>query len=62
LIIQDRTGLVKLDDAIVLPVKLQVADFILVIIVSYIITILSVQLPLRKLKSINAVELIRRNI
>lgn len=62
LVIQDRTGLVKLADSIVLPVKMQVADYILVIIVSYILTILSVQLPLKRLKSINAVELIRRNV
>ncbi len=62
LLIQDHTGLVKLADSIVLPVKMQVADFMVVIIVSYILTILSIQLPLRRLKSINAVELIRRNV
>lgn len=62
LIIQDRTGLVRMGGAIVLPVKMHLADFLLVIIVSYILTYLSVQLPLRKLKDINAVELIRRNV
>ncbi|MCD8480742.1 MAG: FtsX-like permease family protein [Candidatus Cloacimonetes bacterium] len=62
LVIQDRTGLVKLAGMIELPVKMELADFLLVIIVSYILTILSVQLPLQRLKDINAVELIRRNI
>lgn len=62
LYIQHSTGLVKLADDIVLPVKMQLADYIIVIIVSYVLTILSVQLPLRRLKSINAVELIRRNV
>ena len=60
--IQDRTGLVKLAGLIELPVKMELADFLLVIIVSYILTILSVQLPLQRLKDINAVELIRRNV
>ncbi len=62
LIIQDRTGLVRMGGAIVLPVKMQLADYLLVIIVSYVLTYLSVQLPLRKLRDINAVELIRRNV
>jgi len=62
LIIQDRTGLVRMGGAIVLPVKMQLADYFLVIFVSYLLTYLSVQLPLRKLRDINAVELIRRNV
>lgn len=61
LYIQDRTGLVKLDDAIVLPVQVQFGDYILVIAVSYLLTWLSVLLPLKRLNNINAVELIRRN-
>jgi ABC-type lipoprotein release transport system permease subunit len=56
LIIQDRTGLVRMGGAIVLPVKMQLADYFLVIFVSYLLTYLSVQLPLRKLRDINAVE------
>ncbi len=61
LLIQDSTGLVKLDAAIILPVKIQLTDYLLVIGVSYILTWLSVQMPLHYLKKINAVELIRRN-
>jgi lipoprotein-releasing system permease protein len=61
LLIQDQTGLVKLEDIIVLPVKIQLSDYLLVIAVSYILTWLSVLLPLQRLKKINAVELIRHN-
>ncbi len=61
LFIQDSTGLVKLDDSIVLPVQIQFGDYILVIAVSYLLTWLSVLLPLNRLNKINAVELIRRN-
>lgn len=66
LVIQDQFGIVKLSmgsgDAITLPVQMMLADYLLVIIVSYGLTILSVMLPLRRLKDINAVELIRRNV
>jgi lipoprotein-releasing system permease protein len=65
LLIQGHFGVVKLalggGDAIVLPVKMLLADYLLVIIVSYGLTILSVLLPLRRLREIDAVELIRRN-
>ncbi|MCK9556621.1 MAG: ABC transporter permease [Candidatus Cloacimonetes bacterium] len=61
LIIQDRTALVKLDQAIVLPVQIQISDYLLVIAVSYLLTWLSILLPLSRLSKINAVELIRRN-
>ncbi|MCB5253699.1 MAG: ABC transporter permease [Candidatus Cloacimonadaceae bacterium] len=61
LVIQDKTGLVKLDQAITLPVKMQLTDYLLVIAVSYLLTWLSVLFPLNNLKKINAVELIRRN-
>jgi lipoprotein-releasing system permease protein len=64
LLIQDRFGIIRLSlgaaDHIVLPVKLMLADYLSVIIVSYILTVLSVLLPLKRLKKINAVELIRR--
>ena len=61
LVIQHQTGLIKLDQAIILPVKMQLTDYLLVIAVSYLLTWLSVLLPLNNLKKINAVELIRRN-
>jgi lipoprotein-releasing system permease protein len=58
--IQDQTGLVKLDQAIVLPVQIQISDYLLVIAASYLLTWLSILLPLSRLNKINAVELIRR--
>lgn len=61
LVIQARTGLIKLDQSIILPVKMQLTDYLLVIVVSYLLTWLSVLVPLNNLKKINAVELIRRN-
>ncbi|MCB5261826.1 MAG: hypothetical protein M0Q16_10435, partial [Candidatus Cloacimonetes bacterium] len=61
LMIQAQTGLIKLDAAIILPVKMQLTDYLLVIAVSYLLTWLSVLFPLNSLKKINAVELIRRN-
>ncbi|MDI3503681.1 MAG: lipoprotein-releasing system permease protein [Candidatus Cloacimonadota bacterium] len=61
LLIQARTGLVRLGEAIILPVKLQLSDYLLVICISYLLTWLSILLPLQKLKKINAVELIRHN-
>lgn len=60
LYIQAKTGLVKLDQ-IVLPVKIQLSDYFLVIAVSYLLTWLSILLPLRQLNQIDAVALIRRN-
>lgn len=64
LVLQQQFGLIKLgmgdSGAIILPVKLQVPDYLLVIVVSYLLTILSVFLPLRRISRINAVELIRR--
>jgi len=61
LVLQSRFGIVKLDQAIILPVKMQLSDYILVMAVSYLLTWLSVLMPLHYLKNINAVELIRRN-
>jgi len=61
LILQDRFGIVKLDQAIILPVQMQLSDFLVVGGVSYLLTWLSVLMPLNYLKKINAVELIRRN-
>lgn len=60
LYIQDRNQIVKLDETIVLPVQIQLSDYILVIAVSYLLTWISILLPLKRLNKINAVELIRR--
>lgn len=63
---QHRFGLIQLPinggESIILPVKLSVADYLSVIIVSYVLTFISVILPLKRLKEINAVELIRRTV
>lgn len=60
--IQASTGLIKLSGHIVLPVHIQLLDFVIVITISYILTIISVQWPLKQLSEIDAVELIRRNV
>lgn len=60
--IQSHTGLIRLEGDIILPVKIQVADCVAVIILSYILTFLSILLPLRRLKEINPVALIRRMV
>lgn len=60
--IQASTGLIRLSGNIVLPVHIQFVDFVFVITISYILTIISVQWPLKELKEIDAVEMIRRNI
>lgn len=66
LILQQHSGLIKLsmgDGAgIVLPVKLQFTDYLLIVIVSYFLSVLSVLLPLKRLGRINAVELLRRAV
>ncbi|MCB5234266.1 MAG: ABC transporter permease [Candidatus Cloacimonetes bacterium] len=61
LFIQAKTGLVKLEDFMTLPVKIQFSDYLLVIAVSYLITWLSILLPLKQLSGIDAVKLIRKN-
>jgi lipoprotein-releasing system permease protein len=64
LFLQQRFGLVKLGmgDAglMVMPVRIMATDYAMVVLVSYAITMLSVLLPLRRLKRINPVELIRQ--
>jgi len=66
LLVQQHTGLIKLGmgdgAAMVLPVKLLIADYLLIIFVSYLLTVLSVLLPLGRIKHINAVQLIRRTV
>lgn len=61
LFIQAKTGLVKLEDFMTLPVKIQFGDYLLVVAVSYLITWLSILLPLKQLSGIDAVKLIRKN-
>ncbi len=63
--LQMHFDLVKLTisagDYISLPVDLQILDFILVIVVAYAISILSILFPLRQLHHIDTIKLLRRN-
>jgi len=43
-------------------VKFAFTDYLLITVVAYLITILSVLLPLKRLNKINAVELIKRAV
>jgi len=49
-------------EAIILPVKFLFTDYLLIVVVAYLITCLSVLLPLKRLNKINAVELIKRTV
>ena len=64
LLIQQQYGIISMDlgtaGLSALPVKFATSDYLMVIIFSYVVTFLSVILPLRKLKNINPVELIRQ--
>lgn len=64
LLLQKYTGLIRLPisdlEFITLPVQFQVTDYLLVIIISYTFTLLSVLFPLQRLKQIDAVALIRQ--
>jgi len=66
LLIQKFFGVIHLNmgdgSSIVLPVKLLLSDYLLITFVSYILTLLSVLLPLKRLNRIDAVQLIRRNV
>ncbi|HPM04090.1 MAG TPA: FtsX-like permease family protein [Candidatus Cloacimonas sp.] len=66
LLLQKGSGLIKLGmgdgSAITLPVQFQFVDYLLIVSVSYLLTLLSVLMPLRKIKTINAVELLRRAV
>ncbi len=66
LLVQQHSGLIKLGmgdgSGIVLPVKLMIPDYLLIVCVSYLLTVISVLLPLKRLGSINAVELLRRAV
>ncbi len=62
--LQLRFGIIRLDMGDIqpqaLPVRVFWQDYLLVVLASYGITILSVILPLRRLKNINVIELIRQ--
>ena len=64
MLLQEITGLVKLGmgdtGAITLPVKMMLMDYLLITVVAYLITVLSILVPLKRIGKINAVELIRR--
>lgn len=65
LLLQQRFGILRLDmgDALPqpLPVKFAALDYVAVIVAAYLVTLASVIFPLRRLKRINAIELIRQN-
>jgi lipoprotein-releasing system permease protein len=64
LLLQQRFGIISMDlgtaGSSALPVKFAATDYLMVIIFSYLVTFISVILPLRNLKNINPVELIRQ--
>ncbi len=64
LLCQKSFGIVQLPigeaETIVLPVRMEIVDYLMVIAVSALFTLGSVILPLRRLKKIDAVELIRQ--
>ncbi len=62
--LQSNYGFVKLaagDDFTVLPVKVLWQDYVVVVIASYTITFLSVLLPLRRLREVDPIALIRQH-
>ncbi len=64
LYLQSRYGWIKLaagEGMSVLPVKVLWQDYLIVVAASYLLTLLSVLLPLRKLKEVDPIALIRQN-
>lgn len=65
LLLQKNYELLKFNlqgsDYIALPVSMEVTDFLVVISLAYILSFLSTLFPLRQLRSINTIELIRQN-
>ena len=62
--LQQNYGFVKLatgDELTVLPVKVMWQDYLVVVIASYALTFLSVLLPLRKLREVDPIALIRQH-
>jgi lipoprotein-releasing system permease protein len=62
--LQGKYGFVKLaagEDFTVLPVKVMWQDYVVVVIASYALTFLSVLLPLRKLREVDPIALIRQH-
>lgn len=66
LFMQAKWGIVTLNTGAgiqsVLPVSIMWQDYVWVVLVSYLITVISVMLPLRRLRRIDAVELIRKTV
>ncbi|MFO8144677.1 MAG: FtsX-like permease family protein [Candidatus Syntrophosphaera sp.] len=64
LLIQNAYSVISLDMGAAgfmpLPVRFAALDYLVVILVSYLVTLISVIFPLKRLKRINAVELIRQ--
>lgn len=51
----------SLGDYIALPVSFELWDFVMVVSAAYLLSIISILFPLRQLKGINTIELIRQN-
>lgn len=64
LFLQTRTGMVKIGSGdgslVILPVKVLAADYLIVVLASYLLTLASVTLPLRRLRQIDPIALIRQ--
>ncbi|MDZ4120777.1 MAG: FtsX-like permease family protein, partial [Candidatus Cloacimonadaceae bacterium] len=66
LLVQREFGIIKLSagprDYIALPVLIQIPDFLLIILLAYGLSILSTLFPLRQLRQIETISLIRNNL
>ncbi|HPN41027.1 MAG TPA: ABC transporter permease [Candidatus Cloacimonadota bacterium] len=64
LILQTQTGMVKIGSGdgglVILPVKVMLTDYLIVVLASYLLTFVSVMLPLRRLRQIDPIALIRQ--
>ena len=64
--LQMSFGLIQLPisefESIGLPIKIELPDLLLVLIISYVLTLASTLIPLGRLKQINAVELLRQTV
>ncbi|HOH46831.1 MAG TPA: ABC transporter permease [Candidatus Cloacimonadota bacterium] len=64
--LQMSFGLIQLPvsefESIGLPIKIELPDLLLVLIISYALTLASTMIPLGRLKQINAVELLRQTV
>jgi len=64
LFLQTQTGMVKIGSGdgglVILPVKVMLTDYLIVVAASYLLTLVSVMLPLRRLREVDPIALIRQ--